>query len=294
MGTVHGVSLKYVLLSVSAGAVARTVVHGSAAEESVRWPQLILLLLLMHVCLVNGLLAVLVNFGVGMGILGKHAATGTVPLWSYLLFAGFHAPNWLYTRLQHLADQRRRLPAASEVAPGWWVGGRYAAELDRHWAGTVDLTCEFPEGCMASSAEYLLLPCWDGTPPKPEEIDRAALFAVSARADGDVIVHCAHGRGRSTTVMCACLVKAGLHADWEAAFEAVRSRRQVVRLNKGMRNALTGWQAEYAVSTPKRAAAELPGCNSEVTTSRASGLLRRMRTLLKRALIPGHQQVKET
>ena len=29
----------------------------------------------------------------------------------------------------------------------------------------------------------------------------------------------AHGRGRSTTVMCACLVKADLYPTWEAAFE---------------------------------------------------------------------------
>lgn len=37
----------------------------------------------------------------------------------------------------------------TQVAPGWWIGGRYAHWLEggdrKRWAATIDLTCEFPE-----------------------------------------------------------------------------------------------------------------------------------------------------
>jgi len=58
-------------------------------------------------------------------------------------------------------------------------------------------------------------------------------------------VHCAHGRGRSTTAMCAALVRAGVCRDWRSAFEECRRARPCVRLNKRMRTALDAWAAEY-------------------------------------------------
>mmetsp|Transcript_71177 Transcript_71177/g.128169 ORF Transcript_71177/g.128169 Transcript_71177/m.128169 type:complete len:185 (+) Transcript_71177:111-665(+) len=179
-----------------------------------------------------------------MSLLGKNAVTGRVPMWSYIVFFGFHWPTFLYTKIQRMRDRRMGVNAADEVEPGWWVGGRYSNELGRKWAGTIDLTCEFQEICTQD--RYLLMRCWDGVPPTPEQLETAANFAVSARTGGgDVLVHCAHGRGRSTTTMCACLVKAGVYPTWEAAFDGVKQRRSCVKLNKSMRLALTQWQAKY-------------------------------------------------
>ena len=48
-----------------------------------------------------------------------------------------------------------------------------------------------------------------------------------------------------TTVLVAAVVKAGLFRDWEAAFEAIKVNRPVVRLNSKMRKALTTWQCEW-------------------------------------------------
>jgi hypothetical protein len=46
--------------------------------------------------------------------------------------------------------------------------------------------------------------------------------------------------------MCACLVKAGLYANWEEAFEkGIKPHRSVCKLNKRMKENLTLWQAEY-------------------------------------------------
>jgi protein-tyrosine phosphatase len=91
-----------------------------------------------------------------------------------------------------------------------------------------------------------LLPTWDGVPATPEQLEAAATFAAAARQHGDVLVHCAHGRGRSTTVMCACLVKAGLFPSWQEAFEVgIKPQRSVCKLNSMMKKNLTEWQATY-------------------------------------------------
>lgn len=250
----HGVSLKYLGVS----AVTALAAHRLSPPdvELLDWPidslmgalQLCLILSLWNMSLVNGAIAALFNLQVGMTLLGKDADSGQLPMWSYFMFASFHTPTYLYTRVQRIRDGRMGVAVADEVEPGWWVGGRYAHELGRRWAGTIDLTCEFPETC--AQERYMLLRCWDGVPPTPEQLEAAASFALQARLHGDVLVHCAHGRGRSTTTMCACLVKAGLHPTWEAAFNAVKKRRPVCKLNRKMQAALTAWQEQY--STKKK------------------------------------------
>merc|ERR1719436_515558 len=133
----------------------------------------------------------------------------------------------------------------------------------------------------------MLLPCWDGVPPPPAELERAAQFATSARSSGDVLVHCAHGRGRSTTVMCACLVRAGLHRNWEEAFDAIRKKRRVVKLNRSMRSVLTSWQAQYVDGPP---ATKAPDGLEHMSTH---GVLRLWRRALKsiERLRPKHNKL---
>eukprot|EP00929_Paragymnodinium_shiwhaense_P007772 TRINITY_DN111681_c0_g1_i1.p1 TRINITY_DN111681_c0_g1~~TRINITY_DN111681_c0_g1_i1.p1 ORF type:complete len:315 (+),score=65.66 TRINITY_DN111681_c0_g1_i1:45-947(+) len=253
MGAVHGVSLKYALVAGFGAWGLRSQLAECDSRGEITWLQMCSLFALSHVVLVNSCVFLCFHLRLGMRMLGKDPEKGRIPLWSYVCFAGFHAPTWLYTRIQMIKDRHSRLAAATEVAPGWWVGGRYAAELGRHWTAVVDLTCEFPEGCADSMSQYLLCPCWDGVPPTPYMLEQAADFATAAHElGGDILVHCAHGRGRSTTVMCACLVKLGLHATWEEAFEAVRKKRRVVKLNKSMRSALAAWQEQYMPPDPSR------------------------------------------
>merc|ERR1719189_2975646 len=130
---------KYVALSAAAGWWARFVLAQEKGDAELGAQQTALATFLCYTCILNGLIAVLFNLGVGMRAIGKSPATGSVPLWSYLLYFGFHAPTWLYTRLHHWKDRAMKVPAATEVEPGWWVGGRYAAELGKAWAGVVDM-----------------------------------------------------------------------------------------------------------------------------------------------------------
>ena len=117
-----------------------------------------------------------------------------------------------------------------------------------------------------------------------------AKLCASRHLEGDVLVHCAHGKGRSTCVLCACLVRAGLFATWRDAFDAVRPidsrclgprmsrghrahrartfrigayehpgtqvrpRRKGVKLNAMMRDALDAWEAGHGQSWSDKAA----------------------------------------
>lgn len=264
MGTVHGVYLKYVGIS-ALSYVSYSTLMGKdealgdllAANDLTRF---IPALYLGYSTLLNGLIATLFKLERGMAIIGKDPATGNIPLWSYILFAPFHIPTKLYTHFHTLhstykvpgkdgePDRKELVPVASVVQPGWYVGGCYADALNHEWACVIDLTVEFPESCIDHTKEYLSVPTWDGVPASPEQLEFAATFAVDARKKhgGDVLVHCAHGRGRSTTVMCACLVKEGLYPNWEEAFEkGIKPGRSVCKLNVRMRQNLAAWQAKF-------------------------------------------------
>lgn len=291
MGTVHGVYLKYVGLS-AISYVGLSYLTGST-EKSSTWELLgeavaslmqntsgstnerslhearsdihlmtaITALSLGYSTIINALIAVLFKAEYGMELIGKNRATGTIPLWSYIVLFPFHLPTRLYTYLHTVLGKKKidtaadgspvyKVPVASQVQPGWWVGGCYSHELQRdHWTAVIDLTVEFPETCQ--TAHYLSLPTWDGVPATPAQLEQAATFAANAikqEATGQphVLVHCAHGRGRSTTVMCACLVKAGLYSNWEEAFDkGIKPGRHVCKLNRRMRQNLAEWQAQY-------------------------------------------------
>ena len=283
MGTVHGVYLKYVglsalsyaglayllknddgsrltamqLLGHSTRVLFSVGADKTAAQAGVSLWRAIPALVLGYSTLLNGLIAVLFKLEIGMGLIGKNRKTGEIPTWSYVLFFPFHIPTLIYTHVHTLTGTHKVekdgkmvnevVPVASEVLPGWWVGGWYAHQLNKDWGAVIDLTVEFPETCINRTREYLSLPTWDGVPATPAQLDQAATFAVKAlEKGGDILVHCAHGRGRSTTVMCACLVKAGLYEDWKEAFEkGIKPGRSVCKLNKRMKQNLQEWQEQY-------------------------------------------------
>jgi protein-tyrosine phosphatase len=291
MGTVHGVYLKYVGISALSfagysmlvrgddgtkislaeliGYGSRTLMAASGRALTEQAPSLALwkivpALILGYSTLLNGVIAALFKMEIGMAMLGKNRKTGQIPLWSYVLFFPFHLPTLLYTHIHTLHSTHKVekdgktadeiVPVATQIQPGWWVGGCYAHELDEDWAGVIDLTVEFPETCINRTTAYLSTPTWDGVPCTAEQLEEAANFAVAAnKTGGAVLVHCAHGRGRSTTVMCACLVKAGLFRTWEEAFEkGIKPQRTVCKLNRRMKQALTEWQETYMEERGKK------------------------------------------
>lgn len=104
----------------------------------------------------------------------------------------------------------------------------------------LDVTCELP--LQLTPPAYLNLAVWDTHAPTPAQIEQGVQWAVAQRAAGrPVLVHCAHGHGRSATVLGAILIAEGLAegaADAEALMKAQRPR---VRLNRRQKAALKAW-----------------------------------------------------
>ena len=271
MGAVHGVYLKYVGMSALSYAGYAYLI-GNGGDSSTESGRNLLIRerdsfqhlirvgagILKYSAIVNGTIAILFKMERGMDLVGKDPKRGTIPFWSYIIFFPFHIPTIVYTHIHTKISthtmkdystgnsEKESVPVATEVQPGWWVGGCYSNELKKKWAGIIDLTVEFPESCINHTEDYLLVSCWDGVPPDIARLEEAANFAHRARKKGHVLVHCAHGRGRSTTVMCAALVRAGLYQTWQEAFEkGIKPARPVCKLNRRMRDTLTEWQNEY-------------------------------------------------
>ena len=76
-----------------------------------------------------------------------------------------------------------------------------------------------------------------------EDIAAAVPFLVDAAKEGPVLVHCAHGVGRSTATLVAALVEAGHFRSTDEAFAHVKQKRSVVKQSSRLKAALAAWEA---------------------------------------------------
>ena len=74
----------------------------------------------------------------GHKFLGKVTVTGHLPAWSYAVFAPIHFAKAIFkgTPFAKLKGKPKN-PGATEVFPGWWVGGRTADDVGQQWHGYV-------------------------------------------------------------------------------------------------------------------------------------------------------------
>ncbi len=231
--------------------------HASPLPEAYYEPRS---LLLLQAALGNIFLAVLFRIRRCAWIIGKDPADGRIPMWSYLLWWGFHLSNAFFVYAAHYGRKLMHpsLHAASEVVPGFFVGGWFVDEarrtcpggVDGPWAGVVDLTTELPERAaqLERSSCYLNLQVWDGNAPSIEQMNAAAAFIAEKFTKGKaspVVVHCAFGVGRSATVASACLVRIGAFPTADEAFAAVKRARPCARLNAAMSARLKEWKQQF-------------------------------------------------
>lgn len=104
----------------------------------------------------------------------------------------------------------------------------------------LDVTCELPR--TYADSEYLMLPTWDTQAPNTLQIQQGVDWAKEQLAAGQsVYIHCAHGHGRSATVLAALLIATGQATTAEEAVEVIRRARPRVRLNKPQAAAVKAW-----------------------------------------------------
>jgi hypothetical protein len=124
----------------------------------------------------------------------------------------------------------------------------------------VDVTCELPR---KHECRYLCLPTWDTQGPAPDLIEQGVRWSLKEAADGrPIYIHCAHGHGRSATLMCAAFIAAGKAQGIDEAVALLRQARPRVRLNKKQRAVLQQWldqhhRGAWAPPLAARAAARL-------------------------------------
>lgn len=107
-------------------------------------------------------------------------------------------------------------------------------------AAVLDVTCELP--LQVQPPAYLSLPVWDTHCPSHNQLDAGVIWAESQVAAGrTVLVHCAHGHGRSAAMLAAILIARGTVRTPEEAEALMRKHRPRVRLNTRQRRGVEVW-----------------------------------------------------
>jgi membrane-associated phospholipid phosphatase len=125
------------------------------------------------------------------------------------LLAPYLFLSWCSYRMY---TKRRFLP--NKIHDNVWIGAfpRVAVvNLGFNWHGVMDLTNEFPASLLKAPIQKYL-PVLDLTPPKPKTLVRAVRWLERTQQQGNVLVHCALGLSRSSSVVACWLVWRG-HAD---------------------------------------------------------------------------------
>jgi len=128
-----------------------------------------------------------------------------------------------------LMRRSRKLPPASLIMPGLYVGGRIdPGDLPGDVSMVIDLVAEFSEPReIREMSGYRSMPVLDGGYAPDEESFDELLREVAA-TDEVVLVHCDSGKGRAATFAALLLVHRGLADDPAAAVDILRSARPAV------------------------------------------------------------------
>ena len=131
----------------------------------------------------------------------------------------------MYTKKKHLPNI---------IHGNVWLGAfprRFATNTGVKWHGVLDLTNEFPSATLKAPIQKYL-PVLDLTPPKPKTLVRAVRWLERNQQQGNVLVHCALGLSRSSSVVACWLVWQGHASDIQHAIKMVDAARAGIVLSK--------------------------------------------------------------
>ncbi|KAK2080810.1 hypothetical protein QBZ16_000664 [Prototheca wickerhamii] len=164
---------------------------------------------------------------------------GTIKPLNLSLLWPYHAALRTKLALQRAVSDE---PAWNAVTPHYFIGAwpSEQALVPALNASVLDVTCELP--LQVQPPAYLSIPVWDTHCPTPAQLDAAVLWAERQVAAGrTVLVHCAHGHGRSAAVLAAILIARGVAETPEEAEALMRAQRPRVKLNARQRRGVELW-----------------------------------------------------
>ena len=145
------------------------------------------------------------------------------------LLAPYLFLSWCSYRMY---TKRRFLP--NKIHGNVWLGAfprTSVTNLGISWHGVMDLTNEFPASNLKAPIQKYL-PVLDLTPPKSKTLIRAVRWLERTQQQGDVLVHCALGLSRSSSVVACWLVWRGHAGNVQQAIAMIDTKRVGVVLSK--------------------------------------------------------------
>ena len=149
---------------------------------------------------------------------GSVTLAARILLWPTRLGARINA--WAWTR---------RLPASVPIADGVSLGRFPDAMEADGFVTVIDLAAELARPADIR-CNWISIPMLDLVPPRPEEVEAAAMAIERARPAGPVLVCCALGFQRSATVVAYWLVMTGRAATRECAAAMIVAAGRPVHL----------------------------------------------------------------
>lgn len=179
---------------------------------------------------------------------GKDPISGKIQLHKALLFLPYYGAVLLLMIGGKLISRTKRWASYSPVAPGIYVGDYYSSfRSEIAWGSIIDITNELPR--LGECKKYLNIQSWDGCPPSIDQISEAVRFAKNAPRP--LLIHCAHGKGRSATIASACLRALGVCDSIIEAIKLIKLGRPQTSVNSRMRRVLEQWEESYSNSKVK-------------------------------------------
>ncbi|MGI2216541.1 diacylglycerol kinase family protein [Shewanella baltica] len=169
---------------------------------------------------------------------------GTIPWYIRWGFIPFLLGCRLYN---HWARKRDSVPSMQKIDEQLYLGCRlFSADLEKIKANKItailDVTAEF-DGLDWSQfedhIEYLNIPILDHSVPTSAQLNQAVNWLHrQVRANKQVLIHCAMGRGRSVLVLAAYLVCRDKQRNFAGVLQQIKQVRKTAGLNKWQLRAL--------------------------------------------------------